>query len=322
MSDTAAVGAGTAGEGGDAGASAGAATGAAAILTGGDSGAGDAGAGAAGAGTGGNAGAGAASEDWFAGLSEEAVDGGLSDRAWIANKAYADLSALVKAARSAEARMLAGDKIVIPKEGDAPEVFENFYKAIGRPDAPDGYTITAPEGRELDVELVSAITAAAYKAGTSNTMLEPLVEAFNDVMVQREQQAEAERAAAKDQDVAAVRAEWGEQFSAKVAQCNQAMRMLELSQDDIGALEDAWGTARTFKLLQRLGAGMAEDALIGGGAAVRFGVSPAEAKAELNKIETDPALAKKYREGDAALKARHQMLVSIIAQDEQRRAAA
>ena len=67
---------------------------------------------------------------------------------------------------------------------------------------------------------------------------------------------------------------------------------------DVLVTEGARGTAWTMRLLHKLGAGMGEDALIGGGAAQRFSISPSEARAERARLEADPEHVKKYTSGD------------------------
>ncbi|QJQ31820.1 hypothetical protein GV829_04625 [Sphingomonas lacunae] len=260
----------------------------------------------------GGSGNGGGGDPWYAGLPDE-------DRSWAEKKGFADLPAALKSYRELEGRYLSGDKLVVPKEGDPQEVFDRYYAAIGRPEAPDKYEFKAPDGHELDADLTGRIGKKAFEAGVPQAMLAPLVDEFNAYVLEQQQTAEAARIAAKNEGVAEVRREWGDNFDSRIAQANQAMRMLELTPDDIGALEDAWGTPRVLRLMHKLGAGMGEDALIGGGAAQRFSLSPAEARAERERLESDPDHIKRYMSGDKASRERMAMLNQIIAADEERR---
>jgi hypothetical protein len=278
--------------------------------------------GGAGAGQGGEGGGGGQGEGgpWYAGLSDQAVgEGQLSDRAWLENKKYADLPTLVKTTRELEGRFLAGDKIVMPKDGDAPEVFDSFYKAIGRPESADAYEIPVPEGQELDEGFAGKIKDAAFKAGVPAGMMKPLAEAFNAHIVELQQNAEAQAAEAKRAGVAEVKTEWGDKFTANIANANKAMRMLDLDAEKIGKMESGMGTADTLRLLSRLGAGMGEDVLLGGGAAKVFSVSPAEARTELENMAKDADLRAKVIAKDPTITARRAMLIQVVAAEEERK---
>lgn len=258
-------------------------------------------------------------DSWYGVLSDEAPgEGQLSDRAWLENKKYADLGALVKSARALEGRFLSGDKLVLPREGDPPEVFDAWAKAIGRPDSAEEYDLAAPEGQELDPDLAGRIRDVAFQSGVPAGMLKPLAEAFNGYVLEQMQNAEAQAAEAKRAGVAEIRSEWGDRFNANVAHANKAMRMLGLDAERIGKIEDGLGTADTLRLLSRLGAGMGEDVLIGGGEPQSFSISPAEAREELRAMREDAAKREKLLAKDPALSARRDMLIQVVARDEER----
>lgn len=265
-------------------------------------------------------GGGGDSDPWYQALSDQGGEGGaLSDRAWMANKKFADLPALVKSSRELEGRFLAGDKIVLPKEGDAPEAFDSFYKAIGRPDAADAYELPVPEGQELDEAFAGKIREAAFKAGVPAGMMKPLAEAFNAHMVELQQNAEAVAAEAKRAGVAEMKSEWGDKFNVHIAHANKAMKMLDLDAEKIGKMESGMGTADTLRLLSRLGAGMGEDALLGGGGAKVFSVSPAEAQTELDAMAKDADMRAKLIAKDPTLTARRNMLMQVVSADRERK---
>ena len=298
---------GGAAEGGDKGATV-VATDGGVIVDGGSSQAGDGGEG------------GAAAEPWYGTLSDEAAAGALSDKAWVANKKYADPAALVKAARELEKQFLGGDKVVLPKDGASEEERNAFYKKIGRPDAADGYVITAPEGKELDEALVAKFRDTAFKAGLPATAAAPLVEMFNAHVEEVQEQEAALKAAAAKDGVTAIKKEWGASAPQNMAAANRAMTMLELTGDDVDAMADALpekdgknGTARVLALLSRLGTGMGEDVLGGGGGPRKFGMSGAEAQAKLDAMSADPAIVAKLEAKDPVLTAQRRQLHEIVA---------
>ncbi len=232
----------------------------------------------------------------------------------MANKGYQDLDTAIGSFRELEARFLAGDKLVVPKEGDAPEVVDAFYKAIGRPDAPDGYEISAPEGAEIDQGLADAMREAAFKAGVPKAAFETLVQQFNQYGQQLIEQAGDASLAAKKEGSEALRREWGDKFAANVSAANKAMTALEMDADYVTRMEAGLGTAETMKLLAKIGQGIGEDALVGGGSA-RFQMSLADAEAELASMREGDKAAKLMK-GDPDLTARRKVLLNVKAQHE------
>ena len=327
-------GAGAGGEGGDAAAAAaaaeaaaasgqGGAGGAAAAMASGQGGEGD------GGGEGGDGEGGDGGKPWYDGLSDEAPgEGKLSDKAWLENKKYTDLPAVVKSLREKEAQFLSGEKLVIPKEGDPPETFDNFYNALGRPETPDAYEIKIGEGQELDDGFAGAMKDAAHKAGLPQSMFDGMVEPFNAYMEQVAQEQADARAASKAAGMEAYKKESGAALTANVAAANTAMRGLDLDADAIGAIEDGLetrfpgeGTKRTMELFARLGKGMGEDILSGGGGTPQFKMSAANAQQELDKYSSDETLRGKIFAKDPEHTARRKMLLQVVADAESKAAA-
>lgn len=284
---------------------------------------GDPGAGAAagggdggGAGAGGGTGGGEAGATWYEGLPDD-------DKTWLANKKFGDVGATVKAYRDLERQYLGGDKIVLPKEGASEEERNAFYAKIGRPEKPEGYEIKAPEGAQLDERLVGRFREAAFKAGVPAGMATPLVEAFNAHVVEVTEEREAARTQAKVEGVKAVTKEWGDQFPQNMSAAKRAMTMLELDGDAVGAIEDGLeerypgeGTKKTLDLLRKLGAGMGEDVLTGGGGGNKFGKSPAEAQAELDRQTSDKDFQKRLAAKEPEAIAVRQRMMEIVAEAE------
>jgi hypothetical protein len=266
---------------------------------------------------------------WYATLPDEAAEGALSDRKWAENKKYADIPSLVKAHRSLEQQFLGGDKIVVPKEGASPEEIAAFHAKLGRPDAPDKYEIAVSEGAKLDEALVAKFRETAFKAGLPASMAAPLVEMFNGHVQETLEAAEAARAQASQEGVKAMRKEWGASAPQNLAAANRAMTMLGLSGADVEAMGDALppeqddqgnvkrnGAARALALLAKLGVGMGEDVLSGGGGVKKFGMSPSEAQAKLDAIAADPAQMKKLNDKDPQITAYRKQLIEIVAAGE------
>jgi hypothetical protein len=299
------------------------------VLGGGDGG-GDGGAGGAGGGGGDGDAAAAAAAAAAAGgggdggadtfLEQFSGDGGDADnpsnRDWIKAVGVKDLDGLAKMARdNQKAARSAGLKL--PGDDAKPEEVEAFHKAIGRPESADKYEIALPDGHEIDDGFAGPMKEAAFKAGVPAAAFKGMAEAF--VQYQQDQ-VEAEKTR-QDGLAANVLKEWGEQKTAKLADVQTAMRTLAIDVEGVAAIQRGYGADNTLKLLQRLGAGMSEDALIGGEKR-RFGITGTEAQAEINKLIVDPDFQNKLGAKDPAAVARWDRLNGAIAADRDRAAKA
>lgn len=313
-------GAGGAGGGGDeggAGGAAGGSGGGVAELLGG------AGGGAAGGegGEGGDGGQGGG-DPWFAGLSDAPAGDQASNRAWAEKKGYKSVDAAIEALRQHESRFLSGDKLVVPKEGDPPEVFEKFYAATGRPESPDGYEVAAPEGHELDEKLTGRLRDTAHKHGVSKAAFEAMAAEFNKYGLELVGETGDQAIAAKNAATAELKSEWGDKFGENVEHANRVLRALELDMDFVGKMEAGLGTKETMQFLAKLGRGMGEDALLGSGGA-KFAMSAENAQTELDAMKSGDK-AKALMAGDKELKKRRDYLLQVVAaaeSDRNRRAA-
>jgi hypothetical protein len=311
-----AAGGGTGGDGG----------GAAGGGTGGDGG------GVAGGGTSGGGGSGGGGGDDPEWLQQFSAEGGQADnpsnRDWLKAKGFKSLDDLAKSYREAEHAIRNGGKLTVPGEGAKPEEIAAFNKAIGVPEKPDGYEIALPDGvseDDLDGDLVSALPGLAHQAGVPAKAYKSMVEG---VIKHQLDTLEASRTAengSRDE----LFNEWGAQKDAKMADVNNAMRALNLTPVDVAAMQRGFaqtygepGSKRTLALLQRLGAGMAEDALLGGDGARRFGITGAEAQAEIDKLIGDTDFQTKLMTKNPAAVARWDRLNAAIAADRDAKARA
>jgi hypothetical protein len=195
---------------------------------------------------------------------------------------------VVKSYRDAEKALRDGNRIKVPGDGAKPEELAAFRTAIGVPEKPDGYEIKAPDGIALNKPLIDRLSESAVKHGAPKGAFEGLVNDFIQAQLD-----EANEEKSKQDGLAAAKLkEWGPKKDEHIAYVNSAMRGLGLSAAEGQAMRNALGADRALDLLSKLGAGMSEDTMITGGKG-RFGVSPAEAQAELDKLKVDPEFVKK-----------------------------
>lgn len=299
--------------------------GAAGVLGGEDHGAGggDAGGGAGGdqggaeGGGTGDEGGGVADPDWYGTLAEQPGEGETaSNRDWVKSKGFKDLDGLVKAQRDTEKALRDGGRVKVPGEGASDEERAAFAKAIGVPDDPKGYEVKLPEtngGLELDGELIGSLAEIAHKAGVPKGGFEAIANAYVEQQVAQH----LETVAREDAGREAVLKEWGAQQGQKIAEANAAMRALALTKADIASMQLALGTpeeagsSRVLKILQKIGAGIAEDVLSTGGTG-RFGVTATEAQVQVDQMKKDPAIAEKVMKEGTPENVRYNRLLDII----------
>lgn len=195
------------------------------------------------------------------------------------------IGALAKSYVLAQKSMGSG-KVAIPTEHSTKEEWDNFYKATGRPDSADGYSLDGvkdalPEGVSLDDDEVKSFRDFAFANGISQKGFDAALK-FDIERVQRQQAA----AIAADQKeyadtIAKLQADYGPQMNAVVAQCNKAMDVFGLKQvlEEKGLLNNY----TIIKALAGIGARISESRLIGDGAP-----SVTSPQDRLNEIRNNP----------------------------------
>lgn len=274
-----------------------------------------------------------AEPEWLQSISAEGGDAdNPSNRDWVKSLGVKDLDGLAKIAR--DNQKAARGKLTVPGENATPEEVAAYRAAIGVPDKPEGYEFALPEGVTedmLDQDLIGPLREQALAAGVPAAGFKALAEGV--VKNQLEELAAYERGENDDRD--AKLREWGKDKDQKLADVNAAARALGLTRSDLAGMQrglalaaggkDGRGSGRMLDILQKLGAGMAEDALIGGGGARRFGVTGPEAQAEIDKLRADPDFSAKLFAKDPAAETRWNTLNAAVAahrDQEEKRAAA
>lgn len=306
--------AGAGGGGGDAGGAAAAIAGNAGAGAGGD---GDGGEGAAAAVAKGNG----ADADWLAHFSAEGGDAdNPSNRDWLKAKGFKSIDDVAASYREAERALRTGGKFSVPGEKATPEEIAAYRAAIGVPEKVEGYEVKVPEGQELDASFVDPMRTIALDAGVPGQAFSKLADGF--IQWQADQLAGIR--SAEDADAAATLTSWGDQKDAKLSDIQRAMAALGISNRDIAGMQRGLqiehgspGSGRILNLFAKLGAGLAEDVLIGGGRG-RFGITAAEAKSEIERLSGDEEFRNKLVAGDPATVQRWNRLNEAVAAEADR----
>lgn len=206
---------------------------------------------------------------------------------------FKDITALAKSYRDT-ARMVGADKntlLRLPKDPDAPE-WADVWAKLGRPEAPDGYTI--PEDAGLTEQQVAAFREQAHAMGLPQRQAEGVVAFY------AKQQAAA-REALYQHGYSVLTEEWGGAFKERLAVATKAAELYggpELIQvlKDTG-LGNHPAMVRAFA---KIGLEITEPGELRGGSGGRSParLSPAEARTEIGKLYQDKAWGEAYYNRD------------------------
>ena len=279
---------------------------------------GDAAAAAAAAAAGGGAEAAAATADfsWAGELSDEAVAGGKpSDKAWLTNKGYKSPADMISAMRALEGHV--NGRLAMPKDENDADGWNALYKAIGRPDTPEGYEFKAEDGK--DDPRLTEIAKAAHDLGLSKRQMDGLAAALDGVFTQSSAAEDARLAADFETGRSELRTSWGENYDKNIEIARRGAEQFGFDKDLLNAMGDRVGVKKMLETMHRLGKAMTEDTMDGDPSKALGGMDAKTAQAELDAMNKDPVKAKALQEGtDPALAARRQQLLNIVAADYQK----
>lgn len=167
----------------------------------------------------------------------------------------------------ADLRKQVSTSIRMPGKDATPEDIQKFYKAIGVPDAPDGYKFQLPEGRELtdaDKAFQAEMAKAFHETGVSAQAAGKLNQVWNDMQVKAEQSMiDADKQFAA-QSEAQLKQKWGQDYDRNVTLANRAATELFENLDSAKKIEMKDGRFLMdhpvmLEMLAKVGGEMAED---------------------------------------------------------------
>lgn len=152
---------------------------------------------------------------------------GLPD-AW--EKKFTDPVAALRSGATLERQWGAQNKVVIPGEGATKEDVANFRRAIGVPDAPEGYGLKKPE-KVGDLVVPEAVwdetragefTKLAHELGLTAKQVQALSDFELRWVIGGMQATETQAQAAQEASVAALKKEWGGNYDGNLALARRA----------------------------------------------------------------------------------------------------
>lgn len=191
-------------------------------------------------------------------------------------------------------KAMGAKRLAVPGENSTPEEWNDFYKAIGRPDAEGDYkhdSVELPEGITLDDAQVAEFRKFAFAHGMSQKTFEAAL-AFD---AQRSKQAydaavQAHNAEYND-TIGKLKQEYGSNLDSVIGQCNKAMETFGLKSvmEEKGLLNNY----AIIKALASIGEKMTESRLKGDGG-IPAPVDPASRLTEIRNNPDDPYYKKDH----------------------------
>lgn len=218
---------------------------------------------------------GALAENWRDGLPED-----IRSEACLSNIKH--VTALAKSFVSAQ-KMVGSNKIALPGEHATEEELNTFYKALGRPDKAEDYSVEGvklPEGISLDDAQVKEFRDFAFKNGLSQKVFAAAL-AYD---IERTRKGVADAAAAGDREyddtLAKLQTAWGNDYQRNLAQCNAALNKWNLT--DVFRSAGLLNNYQVITAMAEIGAAISESKLPGND----FN-APSDPQSQINAIIND-----------------------------------
>ena len=142
----------------------------------------------------------------------------------------------------------------------------DFYKALGRPDKPEGYEISLPEGLPFTQQDIDWLRSTAHKRGFSKADTEAFAKDYFEKTKADIAAVDSQIKAKRDEAVSALKKEWGAEYETKLDAAKVTAKRIG-GDDFVKFLSDTGaGDHPTFiKIFQKISTMLSESAFIEGG---------------------------------------------------------
>lgn len=239
---------------------------------------------------------------WYDGIEDGDLKG------YVQNKGWKDPVELANGYRNLE-KLLGGEKIPMPKGADDKEGWARVYDSLGRPKSADDYGLQLPEGGNGD--FLKAAAGKFHELGLSKQQAAELANWYNEQATGQMGAAQQAQAAKVEQDMQALKGEWGQAWEENVELGRRAARQFGLDQGKLEALENAFGTAEMLKFMSRIGRGLTEHTFESGRSTNSFGLTPDAARQRIAALREDRDFTSKYLAGNADAQGEMKRLMEV-----------
>lgn len=192
-------------------------------------------------------------------------------------------------------KLLGGEKLPLPKDPADKEGWDRVYKALGRPDSPDGYGIQVAQGG--DAEFAKRAAGKFHELGLPANMAKGLSEWYESEAKAAHEAEETAFVQKAEAEFTQVKQNWGANYDQNMEITGRAAKALGLGEQQLDALERSLGTKAMYDLLFAHGQAISEAGFRQGegGGGPGKGFTPAtveQAQARKDEILNNPDLRK------------------------------
>ena len=196
-------------------------------------------------------------------------------KGYVQNKGWKEPADLLESYRNLEKlRGVPPEKLL--RLPDDPKDMGQVYDRLGRPDAPDKYTVAIPEGEKDAV--FTEMAAAAHAAGLSDDQFKGLQTKFAEVSQKLMQ--ERSEAVARGLD------EWKQAHPADFNNVRHLSQMVGIGEQDMASAM-AGDAAAFYGVLAKVASRLGEAPAVPGDTKPGFQMTPAQARDRLDSMMTD-----------------------------------
>jgi len=196
-------------------------------------------------------------------------------------------------------RLQTGDPTVIgmPAADAPPELWNQFYNKLGRPESADKYDFKFPEGVKPDDGMLAWAKPAFYEAGLTTKQAQALSDKWNAYVMDANQKFTEQQAQQDQQAIEALNAKWGGDLDKNKEAGRRAMAALGIAPDLVNAVEQHIGAAAIVELLATIGRKADEGGFTAGQQADPNNpetLNKEQAQARITALQGDEAFQKRF----------------------------
>jgi hypothetical protein len=198
---------------------------------------------------------------------------------------------LVKSFISAQA-MIGQKRLPAPEPNWTEQQYNDFYKQIGRPDAPEAYDykdIKTPEGLQIDKDRMKAASETFHKLGLTPKQARGLMEYYGGILHRDVTAATEKQTNARAASEQTLKSEWGDKYDASVGIAKSVIQ--KFGGEDVMKYLDESGLGNNpelVKMMHKIGRSLLEDTTRGGTAGGDLHLSDGtRAASEIENLKLD-----------------------------------
>ena len=182
----------------------------------------------------------------------------------------------------------------LPGPNSKPEDVRAFWGKLGVPAKPEDYDFSNVkiDGQPLSEDLITSLRASLTAANVAKDKAGSIAEAFVKWMNDGDSREKTVLEGRITREKQELEKSWGANHQYNLLMADQGARKFGLSQEEVTAISERIGVARTAEMFRQIGEGLKEAPFVGGSPAQIGPPRTAEAaQNRLNEIKNDPSFA-------------------------------